>query len=291
MNRPARNTTQLQPIAQVQPLAVIGGNPYLTMLDRALANGQSMESLQSLLDLQIKWEANEARKAFVDAMAAFKLEPMVIEKNTLVEFLDVRYYHAELADCTAVIVPNLAKHGFSHAWKTEQTTGAITVTCTLTHRLGHSESVAMSGPPDASGKKNAIQAIGSTNTYLQRYTLLAAVGMATGGQDNDGRGVDDDDDDGQGDTGDTGTQQSGSQSPEAIARRKAKHDEALGRNSESVTFIKDRLAADDLAAAAGEWRALSHDDQMALWLAPSKGGCFTTSERATLHDKLPPVNA
>lgn len=72
------------------------------------------------------------------------------------------------------------------------------------------------------------------------------------------------------------------------AERKAVHDEALGRHSESVAFIKDRIAADDLAAAASEWRAIPEADQLALWLAPTKGGCFTTEERKTMKERLPP---
>jgi hypothetical protein len=46
----------------------------------------------------------------------------------------------------------------------------------------------LSGEPDASGQKNKIQQVGSTVTYLQRYTLLALTGLATHDQDDDGRG-------------------------------------------------------------------------------------------------------
>lgn len=74
---------------------------------------------------------------------------------------------------------------------------------------------------------------------------------------------------------------------EKLAERKAVHDEALGRHSESVQFIKDRIAAEDLAAAADEWRAIPEDDQMALWLATTKGGIFTTEERKTIKERLP----
>mgnify|MGYP000541184124 FL=1 len=60
------------------------------------------------------------------------------------------------------------------------------VTCILSHRDGHSEESSLSGPADASGSKNAIQAIGSTLTYLQRYTLVQALGLAAG-DDDDGK--------------------------------------------------------------------------------------------------------
>jgi hypothetical protein len=50
--------------------------------------------------------------------------------------------------------------------------------------MGHSERTTLSATADTSGSKNSIQAIGSTVTYLQRYTLLAAVGLAAGGDDD-----------------------------------------------------------------------------------------------------------
>ncbi len=73
----------------------------------------------------------------------------------------------------------LAAHGFSHRWDTKQADGRIEVSCILTHNLGHSESTTLEASPDSSGKKNAIQQVASTVTYLQRYTLLAACGLAT----------------------------------------------------------------------------------------------------------------
>jgi hypothetical protein len=73
----------------------------------------------------------------------------------------------------------------------QQREGRVHVTCIVTHERGHSETVTMDAPPDSSGKKNSIQQIASATTYLQRYTLLAATGMATKGMDDDGRGADD----------------------------------------------------------------------------------------------------
>jgi hypothetical protein len=59
------------------------------------------------------------------------------------------------------------------------------VTCILTHEKGHSEETSLQGPPDTSGSKNSIQAVGSSVTYLCRYTLLAACGLAAS-EDTDG---------------------------------------------------------------------------------------------------------
>lgn len=168
-------------------------NPYMRMAEKALTTG-SVDQLDRLLDLQIKWDAEQARRAYTAAMSAFKSEAgdITIRKSKHVSFKTTKgtteYNHAELHDITRALVPLLAKHGLSHRWDVSQTKDWITVRCIMSHRDGHSEMVEMGGPPDESGGKNTIQAIASTKTYLERYTLLAITGVATGGElDNDGR--------------------------------------------------------------------------------------------------------
>lgn len=170
-----------------QPVAVTP----MQMLAAALERGSDMEQLQKLMDLQERWEAQQARKAFVQAMAQFKANPPEIVKRKHVSFQTSRgiteYDHATLADVCAAAIQGLAKVGISHRWDVNQDGGRVQVTCILTHQQGHSESVSLSSGVDDSGGKNAIQAIGSAVTYLQRYTLLAATGLAAKDQDDDGR--------------------------------------------------------------------------------------------------------
>lgn len=172
-------------------------SPFGMMLT-ALGRGASLDLVESAMKLQERWEANEARKAFVKAMADFKAEPLEIFKRKHVGYTTkdgdfVGYKHAELSHITDVVVPAMARHGLSHRWDLQQGGGRIVVICTITHRLGHSESVSLDGSPDSSGKKNGIQQVASTITYLQRYTLLAATGLATKDDaDDDGRGASDD---------------------------------------------------------------------------------------------------
>jgi len=78
---------------------------------------------------------------------------------------------------------------------------------------------------------------------------------------------------------------------EKAARRKAVCDEAYARHSESVDFIKGRIAEKDMEAVASEWAAIPTDDQMALWLAHTKGGVFTTEERRAIKEDLPKKEA
>jgi len=66
----------------------------------------------------------------------------------------------------------------------------VTVTCILSHELGHSEDGnSLTAPPDCSGNKNGVQGIASTSTFLERYTLKASLGLAT--TDDDGRAAGD----------------------------------------------------------------------------------------------------
>jgi len=165
-------------------------NSPAEMIRMAVAGGADLEKLKGLLDLQERWEAGEARKAYHIAMAEFKANPPQIGKDKKVGYNtskgDVEYSHASLANVTDKISAELSKHGLSASWSTKQN-GSVSVTCKITHIKGHSEETTLSAPADGSGSKNAIQAIGSTITYLERYTLLALTGLATRDMDDDGK--------------------------------------------------------------------------------------------------------
>lgn len=179
------------PMPALAPQVPMVATP-LAILERAYQSGADITVLTQLLDLKVKWEADEARKAFVKAMTIFKQNPPKIMKDKLVDYPSkggrTTYYHATLASVVSAAIQSLAAVGISHSWSTEQGNGTIAVVCTLTHELGHRESVRMEAGSDTSGGKNSIQAVASTTTYLQRYTLLAITGLATEDQDDDGGG-------------------------------------------------------------------------------------------------------
>ena len=179
-------TTQLERFENRQPASVpvvqTAPGDYLAML---IAKDASMETIEKFLDLRAREEKNEARKAYHKAMAVFKANPPEIIKDAHVAYKQTAYSHATLGNVAEVIGAALGEHGLSAGWKTEQN-GHIRVICTITHKLGHSESTALSADADTSGSKNSIQALGSTITYLQRYTLLSLTGLAAKGQDDDG---------------------------------------------------------------------------------------------------------
>lgn len=256
------------------------------LLAMAVSQGADLDKLDKLMQLQERWEANEARKAFTVAMTGFRSEPVDIYKTKNVSFSDTSYNHAELSDVTQAINPALAKHNLSFRWDVTQDGNAITVACSLTHIAGHSERVTMTAPPDDSGKKNRIQQIASTVTYLQRYTLLAITGMSTKGMDDDGRTAED--------------VLPEDREPLTPEQEEAARDErkrqyfiaAYEKNEDTVLQIKERLSYEDFEGAAVAWFDLSQKDQMALYIAPTKAGqykekCFTTAQRTAIREMLP----
>lgn len=58
--------------------------------------------------------------------------------------------------------------------------------------------------------------------------------------------------------------------------------QALLQHSDSVMAIKVGIASKELSGAAEEWFTLPDEIKAELWMAPSKGGCFTTVELDTI---------
>lgn len=162
----------------------------MNLLEKAVASG-NLDMAAKMMDLHERWERNQARKAFDEAMAAAKSEIPTITKNREVDFTSQKgrthYRHEDLAEIAKTVDPILAKHGLSYRFRaTSEANAPVTVTCVVSHRLGHSEEITLSAGRDESGNKNSIQAVGSAITYLQRYTLKAALGLAAS-NDDDGK--------------------------------------------------------------------------------------------------------
>jgi hypothetical protein len=163
------------------------------LLALAIETKADPDRLDKLMDLQIKWEANQAKKAYVAAMSNFRSKCPMIEKTRKVDFPgksggQVQFKYAGLSEIIEKIKSLMSECGLSHSWRTEQANGSILIRCIVTHIGGHSEETSLSAPPDNTGSKNSIQAIASTVSYLERYTLFALLGLASQDMDNDGNG-------------------------------------------------------------------------------------------------------
>jgi len=164
----------------------------MEMLDKALSNGASPESLEKLMDLQERWEASVSRKAFVNdmALARAQFEPILKRESGY----NNRYKYETLNDVVDAVRPALSEHGFSFDWVTEDLPeNRIRVTCVITHKGGFERRNSLSGDPketaDEKANMNAFQRLGGAVTYLQRITLKAALGVAAEKDTDAGGGV------------------------------------------------------------------------------------------------------
>jgi hypothetical protein len=187
MNAVVEATPIAQTAAANHAVSVITPNQ---MLQLAVERNASIEQMERLYALKVQFEADEAKKAFNAAFAQFKAAAVQVIKTKKITDGPLKgKMHADLWDVVMAATKPLAEFGLSTAWTiTKDEKDWIEVTCTLKHERGHSESVGLGGAPDTGPGRNAIQARGSTITYLQRYTLTAILGLAAREQDDDGAG-------------------------------------------------------------------------------------------------------
>jgi len=114
----------------------------------------------------------------------------------------------------------------------------------------------MYGQLDNSGNKNQIQGIGSTSSYLMRYTLIASFALTTADIDDDG-------------------QTTGDMPYFALIQ----HNQAVRDNLQAILSIKEEIANNDLYEVAMYFDNIGKEAIAALWIAQTKGGIFTTEER------------
>jgi hypothetical protein len=175
-------------------------DPMVSMIERLVLDPNAdLDKLERMLAMKERIDAENAKRAFAAALSGARSEIPPIIKDATVDYKNkdgkrTNYRHETLAGIAKVIDPILAHHGLSYRFRTGQGQGGVTVTCIIQHADGFSEETSLSGSPDTSGSKNGFQAVGSAVTYLQRYTLKAALGLSAE-LDDDAQGAGPRDDD------------------------------------------------------------------------------------------------
>lgn len=173
----------LAPI-DVEPAAEV------TMFERLAKDATvPVEKLEKLIELQERIMRHQAKAAFDTAFSEMQSElPIIDERGQIVVGGAVRSKYARHEDIQSAIKSILAKYGFSINHHNKRVGDGLLITGVLRHRGGHSEEDEFECPPDTSGSKNDIQALGSTREYGRRYTTIALLNIVTKGVDNDGQG-------------------------------------------------------------------------------------------------------
>ncbi len=161
----------------------------MPLIEMALKNNASIETLEKLMALQERWEAGKAKKAFNEAMANFQGECPVIKKKTnggKTESGIVAYKYAELGNIVDQVRGLLQKNGLSYSIKTTFAPNEVSAVCIAKHLDGHSEESEVKMPLAGKTKMmNDPQQIGATITYAKRYAFCNAFGIMTEGEDKD----------------------------------------------------------------------------------------------------------
>lgn len=159
------------------------------LLKLAIESGADLEKMERLMDLQERYNNEQARRSFLEAFSKFQSVVPSIKKRKKGH----NYMYAPLSDIAEQIKTPLYECGLSYRFEQAQSSsGAIQITCLVSHVDGYTERNAMTSLADNTGSKNGIQSIGSTVSYLQRYTLIGALGLTTADEDIDGRLIDGD---------------------------------------------------------------------------------------------------
>ncbi len=176
-------------VAKIDRREALPADPMVSMIERICMDPNAdMAKLERMLDMKERHEAQQAKAAFAEAFARASARFPTIPMNG--KGHNNKPY-ATLKDITRLTRPVLAAHGLALTFSIEVGQEAI-VTAELMHEAGHSKTTSIALPRETSGSKNAVQAVGSSQTYGQRYTAQAILGLSLG---------DDTEDDGHGATG------------------------------------------------------------------------------------------
>ena len=164
-------------IATVQPLALV---------QQAMDKGIAPEQLGKLLDLQERWERNEAAKDYAEAITQFQAECPRIYKHRQASFDGKPVYKfASFDDIDAQVRPLLTKYGIVVTFSTSETT-AQGITVTVRIRVGtHVEESNLRVPVPSQMKVNDTQRFGAALAYAKRYALCDALNIVVTDEDDD----------------------------------------------------------------------------------------------------------
>jgi hypothetical protein len=162
----------------------------MTLIAQAIQNNIPVETMEKLMDLQDRWEAKQAKKAYDESMANFQAECPIIKKSKQAKDNSgkVLYKFAPIEDIDAQTKDLRNKHGFSHSFKTLTAADKITAICIVKHISGHSEESDFEVPSTGgtsimSGPQKAAAAL----TFAKRYAFCNSFGIMTSDEDNDAK--------------------------------------------------------------------------------------------------------
>jgi ERF superfamily len=175
----------------------------LALIERvALDPRTDVEKLERMIAMYERLKAKEAELAYNAAKGRIlkKLAGIKIVKNRSVLYEIEKgkpqnrtyeaFKYAPLEEIDRHLRPLLAKEEMDLSYSDERREGSgILIRGRLKHLSGgHYEDSFMPAPPDTTGGKSDVQAVGSTNSFLRRYVTCNIFNIVVVGDDDDGTG-------------------------------------------------------------------------------------------------------
>jgi hypothetical protein len=193
-----------QPTEQLPP-ALPSDSPstILALIERvALDPRADVEKLESVVAMYERGKVKEAELVYNAAKGRIlkKLAGIKIVKSRSVlcgveqgkpqKGSSGVFNYAPLEEIDKHLRPLLAEEAMDLSYSDQlQEGGGILIRGRLRHLpSGHYEDSFMCAPPDTSGGKSNVQAVGSTNSFLRRYILCNIFNIVVVGDDDDGSG-------------------------------------------------------------------------------------------------------
>lgn len=170
--------------------------------------------------------------------------------------------YASLKSVINAVKNHLNDHGIAFLQSSEAVEGAVVVTTTLLHENGETLS---GGPVRVPMDKQNAHGYGSALTYAKRYSLAMVCGISAD-VDNDGN---------------------------FAVTDLVEYNQHVRELWDSIAAIKQGISDGDNGDESGyqfaceAWSELTNTQKQSIWLAPTKGGIWTTAERQTIKEVLP----
>lgn len=167
----------------------------MALIQMAVQSNADPDKLEKLMDLQERWQSEQARKSFFDAMNKVQIKAPVVVRDAVNNQTNSRY--AKLETVAKHLKPVYTAEGLSLSFGTDASPneGCVRVTCDVQHVDGHERRYFADIPLDLAGikgstNKTRVHATGSSYSYGQRYLTCLIFNVTVADQDDDGNGPD-----------------------------------------------------------------------------------------------------
>jgi hypothetical protein len=173
------------------------GQPPAVMISLAVEKGMDLDKISKMMELQERWETNQARKEYSLAMVRVqKKMPMVTKKERNAQ---TNSKYAAYDEIIKVCQPIYTEEGFSVTFYQGCGTpedplpeGYIRVSADIMHDSGHTRNVHVDIPVETTGPKGGavmtkVHATGSAFSYGKSYLIRLIFNIPTGDDDDGNR--------------------------------------------------------------------------------------------------------